>query len=182
MVSQAERGDPNLSLSSRCRLAAACGHELNWRLYPVAGVRLRDSGQLGVASVIVKASHASWHAQLEVSVAPGDPRAADLVLRRDTELVHVEIERSLVDAQAQMRRAHLKRDALAQRAERPVRLVIAVTDTPATRTRLAPFREILGRTFPISSRQIWYALRNGEPVGGDGILFVRAPRTAPTGT
>jgi hypothetical protein len=44
---------------------------------------------------------------------------------------------------------------------------------------LAPFRELLERTFPITSRQIWYAIRNGQAVGGDGILFVRAPRTAP---
>jgi transcriptional regulator with XRE-family HTH domain len=179
MVSQAERGDPSLSLSSRCRLAAACGHELNWRLYPAAGIPLRDSGQLGVASVIVNATHPSWRAQLEVPVAPGDLRAADLILRSDTELVHVEIERSLVDAQAQIRSAHLKRDVIAHGADQPVRLVIAVTDTRATRARLAPFRELLERTFPITSRQIWYAIRNGQAVGGDGILFVRAPRTAP---
>lgn len=182
MVSQAERGDPNLSLSSRCRLAAASGHELNWRLYPVAGIPLRDSGQLGLASAIVNAAHARWQAQLEVPVAPGDLRAADLVLRGESELVHVEIERALVDAQAQIRSAHVKRDVIAQGEDRPVRLVIAVTDTPATRARLAPFREILSRTFPVTSRQIWYAIRHGEPVGGDGILFVRAPRTVPGST
>jgi hypothetical protein len=57
-----------------------------------------------------------------------------------------------------------------------VQLVLAVPDTRAVRARLAKFGELISRTLPITSRSIWAALRSGEPVGGDGILFVRAPR------
>jgi hypothetical protein len=32
---------------------------------------------------------------------------------------------------------------------------------------------VLGTTMPVTSRRIASALRSGEPVGGDGILFVR---------
>jgi len=184
-VSKAERGLLDVSLEARCRLAAACGHELGWRLYPVATVRLRDSGQMALAQAIVGAAHHSWRAGLEVPVAPGDPRAADLILTGETEIIHVEIERALVDFQAQLRSAHTKRGLLATHEERPIRLVIAVPATRKSRERLAPFSQLIQQTLPIPSRRIASALRNGEPMGGDGILFVgaptkRLPREAPT--
>lgn len=175
-VGRAERGVGDHSLDARCRLAAACGHELGWRLYPAATVRLRDSGQLSLAQAITGAAHASWAPRLEVPVAPGDARAADLLLDGTDEIIHVEIERSLVDVQAQLRSAQLKRRAITEREERPVRLIIAVPDTRAARARLAPFRELISRTLPMTSAQVWRALRAGQPLGGDGILFVRAPR------
>jgi hypothetical protein len=175
-VSKAERGLLDISLDARCRLAAACGHELGWRLYPVATVRLRDSGQLALAQTIVAVAHPGWRPQLEAPVALGGPRAADLVLTGPTEIIHIEIERALVDLQGQLRAAQLKRESLAQRHSQPVRLVIAVPDTHATRTRLAPFAQLLAQTLPTPSRRIWTALRGGEPLGGDGILFVRATR------
>jgi transcriptional regulator with XRE-family HTH domain len=174
-VSLVERGIGDLSLISRCRLAAACGHELGWRLYPVATVRLRDSGQLALAQAITAEAHASWHARVEVPVAPGDARAADLLLTGPAEVLHVEIERALVDFQAQLRSAQLKREALAAREERPVRLVVAVPDTRATRARLAPFGQLLAQAMPASSREIWRAIRTGGRLRSDGILFVRAP-------
>jgi transcriptional regulator with XRE-family HTH domain len=178
-VSAAESGDPGLALEIRCMLAAACGYELGWRLYPVASVPLRDSGQLGIAKAIVTALHPSWQPRLEVSVGPGDPRAADLVLTRDGELAHIEIERALVDAQAQLRQAQQKRDVIAQRDDRPVRLILAMPETPAIRQRLAPFEQLLEKVLPVPSRRIWHALRTGNPVGGDGILFVK-PRGSGT--
>jgi len=184
-VSKAERGLLDVSLEARCRLAAACGHELGWRLYPVATVRLRDSGQMALAQAIVGATHSSLRPRLEVPVAPGDPRAADLVLTGEAEIIHIEIERALVDFQAQLRSAHAKRDVIAAQDDRPIRLVIAVPARTKTRERLAPFSELIGQTMPASSRAIWRAIEDGESVGGDGILFVRAPtkrlpREAPT--
>jgi len=181
-VSQVERGDPDASLLIRCRLAAGCGHEIGWRLYPVASLSLRDSGQLGLVQAIVAAAAGRWRPQVEVPVSPGDLRAADLILSSPVEIVHVEVERAPVDAQAQLRAAQLKREALAARHEQPIRLVVAFPDTAATRRRLAPFAQLLSRTFPIPSRRIWHSIRHGEPVGGDGILFIRAhsrPSPAP---
>jgi transcriptional regulator with XRE-family HTH domain len=175
-ASKAERGAIDVSLDARCRLAAACGHELGWRLYPVASVRLRDSGQLSLAQAIVGALHSTWKARLEVPVAPGDARAADLLVVSAAEIVHLEIERALVDFQAQLRSAQLKRQAIAGGRQQPVRLVLAVPDTRSSRARLAPFEELISRTLPSTSRRIWAALRSGEPIGADGILFVPARR------
>ena len=174
-VSKAERGLLDVSLDARCRLAAACGHELGWRLYPVSTVRLRDSGQLSLAQAITDAAHATWRAHLEVPMAPGDARAADLLLVGEDEILHIEIERALVDLQAQLRSAELKRQAISERSQQPVRLIIAVPDTRTTRARLAPFAELLRQTLPVTSARAWRAIRTGEPLNGDGILFVRPP-------
>lgn len=175
-ASQAELGAGDISLGARCRLAAACGHELGWRLYPVATVRLRDSGQLSLAQAITGAAHPDWRPRLEVPVAPGDRRAADLLLSGPDEVLHIEIERALVDFQAQLRAAQLKRQALGEHEDRPIRLILAVPDTRTARARLAPFVELIARALPASSASAWRAIRSGEPLGRDGILFVRAPR------
>jgi transcriptional regulator with XRE-family HTH domain len=174
-VSLVERAIGDLSLAIRCQLVGACGHELGWRLYPVATVRLRDSGQLALAQVILAAAHPSWQARLEVPISPGDPRAADLLLVGPTEVIHIEIERALVDFQAQLRVAQLKRDALVAREEKPIRLVIAVPDRRATAVRLAPFAQLIRQMMPATSRGIWRAIRSGQPLHSDGIFFVRAP-------
>jgi transcriptional regulator with XRE-family HTH domain len=174
-ASLVERGIGDTSLVIRARLAAACGHELGWRLYPMATVRLRDSGQLALAQVILAAAHPSWQARLEVPISSGDPRAADLLLIGPTEIIHIEIERALVDFQSQLRSAQIKRDALVAREEKPIRLVIAVPNRQATAVRLAPFAQLIRQTMPVTSRGIWRAIRSGQPLEGDGILFVRAP-------
>jgi transcriptional regulator with XRE-family HTH domain len=175
-VSLAELGVLGLSLAVRCRMVAGCGAELGWRLYPTSTVRLRDSGQLAIAQGIVAAAHPAWQSRIEVPVASGDLRAADLVLTSIEEVIDLEIERVLVDAQAQVRSAQIKRAALAERETRPVRLVIAVPDTRSTRTQLAGIRRLLEGAFPVPSRRLWASIRSGVPVGGDGLLLVPRSR------
>jgi transcriptional regulator with XRE-family HTH domain len=171
-VSLAEAGVAEVTLAARCRMAAACGTELGWRLYPTATVRLRDSGQLAIAQTIVSEAHPAWHPRLEVPIAAGDLRAADLILASADEVVHVEIERFLVDAQAQIRAAQVKRAAFAERDVRPVRLVLALPDTRSIRAQIASIRGILETAFPTSSRRTWVCLRAGTPIGADGLLLV----------
>lgn len=129
---------------------------------------------MALAQAITAAAHPSWQARLEVPIAAGDARAADLVLTGERGIIHIEIERALVDFQAQLRSAHLKREALAAGEGRPIRLVIAVPDTRATKARLAPFAKLIEATLPATSRQIWQAIRTGGQLESDGILFVRA--------
>lgn len=172
-VSAAEFGDPAVSLDIRCRLAAACGHEVSLRLFPVATVPLRDSGQLTLATAIAASAHAVWLTRLEAPTGPGSLQAADLLLERPDEVLDIEVERTFADVQAQLRSDSLKRASIADRDSRPVRLVIAVPDTRSARERLAPHAALIERAFPVPSRQIWRAIRHGTPCGGDGILFVR---------
>ena len=173
LVSLAERGAIGIGLEVRCALVAATGHELGWRLYPTSTVSLRDSGQLGVAQVILGALPLGSPASLEVPIAPGDLRAADMLITTPSELVHVEIERWLVDFQAQVRAAQLKREALSRGSAKPVRLVIAMPDFRRARAEVAAIPDVIRSSFPIPSRDVARALRSGAPLGGDGLLFVR---------
>jgi transcriptional regulator with XRE-family HTH domain len=174
-VSLAENGSAAGSLEVRCRLTEACGFELGWRLYPVRTVPLRDSGQLELATAVMAQANPTFRARLEVPVRAGDLRAADLVLDSAEEVIHIEVERSPTDLQAQARAAHVKREIMAEGERRPVRLVIAMPSTRANRQRLDQIKPLLQRTFPVPSRRIWSALRSGTPIGGDGILLI-APR------
>ena len=177
MVSRAERGSASVTLLARCRLAASTGHELGWRLHPVASVRLRDSGQLEMARAVLGQAHPSWRRQVEAPIATGDLRAVDLLLVRDDEVIQVELERVLVDFQAQLRSASLKRQALAERHAQPVRLVIAVRDTRTNRARLAVAREVVVTALPNPASAVWEGIRDGTPIGADGLVLVRSPRT-----
>jgi transcriptional regulator with XRE-family HTH domain len=176
LVSLAERGLTVPTLDEKRRLAAASGHDLVVRLYPADGVRLRDSGQLQVAELIRAAAAAAWRVRLEVpvSVAP-DRRAVDMVLDGPAGMVAVEVERALLDLQAQLRAAQLKRSAMAERTGRSVSLVIAVLDTRRNRAAVATHRLLLGAALPIPSRRIWACLRSSTPIDGDGLMWVRVP-------
>lgn len=127
---------------------------------------------------ISAAADSSWRCRFELPTGPGPLQAADMVLDRADEVVVIEIERGMVDFQAQWRAAELKRSSLASRESRPVRLVLAVPDTMAMRGRLNENSELASRVLPIASRAIWRALRQGLRLGGDGLLRVRAASAA----
>jgi hypothetical protein len=99
------------------------------------------------------------------------------VLDSADEVLHIEVERSPVDLQAQIRAAQLKREMLAGRDRRPVRLVVALPVTSSNRQRLREVADLVARTLPLSSRRIWLAIRTGAELGGDGVLLV--PRAKP---
>ena len=44
---------------------------------------------------------------------------------------------------------------------------------PRSRRMLQPFRELIARELPVTSRQAWARIRSGEPIGGDALLWVR---------
>lgn len=175
LVSLVERGLRQPRWDIACTLAAACGYELGVRLHPADGLRLRDSGQMRLADVVAAAAHTAWRIRLEQPIGDGSRRAVDIALDHAEERAIVEIERGLVDFQAQYRASVLKRDVVAGQSGRPVRLIIGVPDTRATRRVLAEHADLIRRVLPIPSRAIWRAIRHGTVIGGDGILFI-APR------
>jgi transcriptional regulator with XRE-family HTH domain len=172
--SRIERGVEMPDIATATRLAAAVGYRLVIRLIPGTGLRLRDSGQMAIAEAIRREVHARWRVQLEVPVGlPPDRRAADVVLDLGEELVLVEIERWIVDFQAQLRAAQLKRQSLVEQRGLPTHLVIAAPDLPRARRVMAPYAKLVAEALPISSRSAWAALRAGMPIRGDALLWVR---------
>jgi transcriptional regulator with XRE-family HTH domain len=172
VVSRAERAARPIDWPTACALAAATGHELGLRLYPSDGVSLRDRGQLAAVEAVVTQAHPSWHPSIEQPIGAGDRRAADLVLRGRDETIHIEVERSLVDLQAQVRAAMLKRAALAEHLGQVVRLVIALPGTRRTRGAVTQVLPLFRTALPMRSSAVWAAIRSGSALGADGILFL----------
>jgi transcriptional regulator with XRE-family HTH domain len=177
-VSLVERGMRQPRWDVACRLSAACGYELGLKLYPADGLRLRDSGQMALANPIASRAHPTWGVRLEVPIGDGSRRAVDIGLDRADERAIIEIERGLADFQSQYRAAALKRDALAAQIGQPVRLIIGVPDTRATRRVLAEHADLIRRVLPTPSRSIWRALEHGTPIGSDGVLFIPSRRVS----
>jgi transcriptional regulator with XRE-family HTH domain len=180
-VSRVEHGLRTPTWTVACALAAAVGHDVSVRLFPTATIGLQDSGQLAIAREIIDQAHASLHPTIEapISASGHDRRAADVVLVGRREALHIEIERRLVDLQAQLRAAQLKRAALAERLTLPVRLVIAVPDTRRVREVVASQTVVLRAALPASSSAAWKAIRNGTVLGSDGLIFVRTQHMTP---
>lgn len=182
-LSKVERADAVASIPLLVRLAHAAGSELSVRLYPGHGIGLRDAGQLRLAAAITARLPAGSTSRLEVPVAPPpDRRAADLVVETGEQTLVVEIERRLVDLQEQLRRAQLKRAALAERLGRPAALVFGLSDTRGNRALVAWHAPLVGSAFPVRSAAAWAAIRDGRPLEGDALLWIRPVPAEPSRT
>jgi hypothetical protein len=126
-----------------------------------------------MAEAILAAASPCWRSRFEVLTGPGPMHAADILLENQQQAAQIEIERALVDFQAQWRAANVKRESLSQRLGRPVVLILAVPDTTTVRRRLEPHEELISRAMPMRSREIWRTLRRCQRLDGDGLLFVR---------
>lgn len=176
-VARAESGDPRITFLTVCAVGEAVGLDVVVRGYPGTGPRLRDTGQLEIANLLIAVLHGTWRSVVELQVGPHG-EAIDLVCFGASEILAIEIERLLVDWQAQLRRADAKRAALAAQHQRPVRLVVAVEDMPRNRRALEPHLEVVRSTFPAGSREVLRALRSGSELGSDALLWVRRRRLA----
>jgi hypothetical protein len=156
-------------------MTEAVGLDFVIQTYPGLEPRMRDTGQLELAHVIAAMAAGSWKVNLEVS-AGDHGEAIDMVLWGADEIVAVEIERLILDTQAQLRRLALKRDWLAARHRRPVRLVVVIEDTRRNRAAMAHHLSFLSRAFPAGSREVFSAIRAGREIGRDGLSWLRRPR------
>jgi transcriptional regulator with XRE-family HTH domain len=170
-----EHGDPGAELDTLCAIGAAVGLDLVLQAYPATAPSLRDSGQLIVAQYLCSLAHASWKAELEVP-AGDHGEAIDVGFFGAREIIDVEIDRLILDWQKQHRRNVLKRDHLAARHQRPVRLVVAIEDTVRNRSAVAPHLPFIHSVLPAGTREVLRALRTGEPLGRDGLIWIRRSR------
>ncbi len=170
-----EAGDPAVTLAALTAATYAVGLDLVLQSYPGREPSLRDSGQLALAQLVAEMASPMWRIALE-EPAGEHGKAIDLVLWGPEEILAVEIERMLVDWQAQLRRWLMKREWLASQHSRPVRLVVLVADTRRNRIAVAPYGMVIGATFPMGSRAVLHAVRTGSPLGEDGLCWIRRPR------
>jgi len=170
-----ERGSPVVSVANLVAASDAVGLDLVCSLYPGRPPGLRDSGQLAIAQFLEERAHPTWSVSLE-EPAGDHGEAIDMVFGGPTEIIAVEIERLLVDWQAQSRRWLAKRAWLAQRHARPVRLVVVVADSPRNRDVVRPFTALIDRTMPAGTRSVMQSISTGAPLAHDGRCWIRERR------
>jgi hypothetical protein len=173
-VFRVQAGHPGVSAETMCAVAEAVGLDLVLQAYPGRQPSLRDSGQLVIANRLLSQAHAAWQPTMELAIGE-QGRAIDIVLSGPGEILACEIERLVVDFQAQYRRADAKRRALAAMHQRPVRLVIVVEDTRRNR-RAVQGHPAIQAALPAGSRDVFGSLRSGRALGRDGLLWLRRGR------
>lgn len=169
-----ESGATNVTFANLVAAADAVGLDLVCQAYPGREPGLRDSGRLRMAAMLSGMASPAWRVTLE-EPAGDHGEAIDQVFWGGSEILAIELERFLLDWQGQSRRWMLKREWLAARHARPVRLIVVVTDTRRNRTAVGPFLPMIERSLPAGSRAVLRAIRTGEPLGGDGLCWVRPP-------
>ncbi len=171
-VRRVETGDPGVQLDTLCAVGTAVGVDVVVRGYRGRSPTLRDTGQLRLAEMLCGIASDAWHPRLEIR-AGDHGEAADVRFFGPVEILDVEIERLLLDFQAQYRRNKLNCDWLAGQHQRPVRLVLVVEDTARNRAVVAQHADFVRAVLPAGSRDVLRALRSGEPLGKDGLLWLR---------
>ncbi|MGH2444925.1 MAG: hypothetical protein ACRDGD_02625, partial [Candidatus Limnocylindria bacterium] len=167
-----EAGDPGIQVDTLCAVGESVGIDIVIRTYRGRPPSLRDSGQLEFAEILQALAHPSWNPDLETR-AGDHGEAADIGFFGPMEIIDAEIDRQLRDFQDQLRRNLRKRDWLAARHQRPVRLVMVVEDTKRNRAAIEPHGAFIKTVLPAGSREVLNALRAGTPLGRDGLLWIR---------
>jgi DNA-binding XRE family transcriptional regulator len=171
-IERVEDAEPDVELATLVAVLASVGLDLVLNAYEGQTVRLHDSGQMSLVDQLRRMAAPYWRPQIEV--AAGDfGRSADLVFYGAEEIIHVEIERRATTFEAQLRSALRKREVLAARGDRPVRLVLVFEDTRRNREALALHGALIRAQLPATSRDVLRSLRVGQPLGRDGVLWLR---------
>ena len=146
---------------------AAVGLRLHARAVPGSGPTL-DAAQLALLDRLRMRVPVALPFDTEVPIPlPGDRRAWDAVLGTEPEETPVEAETRLRDLQALERRSLLKlRDSGFDR------MILLVSDTPHNRGVLDLHRASLRASFPLDTRAVLAALRQGRAPSASGIVVL----------
>jgi hypothetical protein len=172
-LSRIERSkSPMVPYLTLARCASVVGLDLSSRLFPGA-TALRDAGHAVLLGDFRAAIHRSirWAAEVPLPI-PGDLRAWDALVARDSWRYGVEAETGPRDAQALNRRLQLKaRDGEVDG------LLLVLRDSKTNRAFVREAMVELSPTFPQSGARSLEPLRAGVDPGGSAIVFI-PPRTA----
>ncbi|HUG30213.1 MAG TPA: helix-turn-helix transcriptional regulator [Candidatus Limnocylindria bacterium] len=174
-VSRIERSlAPNVPLSVIVSFASVVGLDLVIRSYPGPGA-IRDIAQIGLLGDFRGQLHASvrWAVEVPLPIA-GDQRAWDALIAGTGWRYGVEVESLPRDAQALVRRLHLK-----QRDGEVDGVLLVLPDTRRVRTFRRLAAEELDAAFPVPGRTALGRLASGLDPGGSAVILIPRPRRAP---
>jgi hypothetical protein len=168
LLSRIERGKlPRVTLEQVASACAAVGLKFVARAYPDADP-VRDAGHARLLERLRAVLHklAVWRTEVPLPI-PGDLRAWDGQIRLAGAVIGIEAEMRLADVQALERRIALK-----QRDGGVDRVILLVADTRGNRRVLALHREALRARFPLDTRAVLAALREGDVPAANGIVVL----------
>lgn len=162
-----ERGEvAGVGLVELSRMAAAVGLDVSARTFEAVSV-LRDAGQVKLLNRLRSECHPDLPWRLEPAVAVGDPRAFDALIGRPPQEAAIEAITRLRDGQAQVRRAQAKQEAAGIGV-----LILLLNATEANRRAFREAGAQLRDAFPLTSRTILAALRQGDVPSTNGIVLL----------
>jgi transcriptional regulator with XRE-family HTH domain len=162
-----ERGAAvEIGLSRAAVISSVLGTDLSVKLY-VGASPIRDAGHVRLLQRFDERVPAAWGNRHEAPMGiPGDRRAWDRRLDGQVS-IGVEAETGPRDLQAIERAMNLKRQDSGV-----TRMILLVADTSRNRRLLREYAAILRSTFPLSTREVLQALRDGRDPGASGIVVL----------
>jgi hypothetical protein len=155
-----------VSVVELAELAGMLGLELGAGLYPI-GDGLVDRGHQALLSRFRHLMSPSIQITSEVPLLRAGLRSWDLLLRMAGQLVGVEAETRIRDAQELVRRIRIReRDGGADL------ILIVLSDSRHNREAVDELRQMLGANYITSPRRILAALRSGQTLPGSGVVLV----------
>lgn len=167
-----EGGDPAVQLDTLCAVGEAVGIDVVVHTYPGREPPLRDSRQIEIVELLCRMANDAWQPRVELP-AGEHGEAVDIGFMGAAEILATEVDRLLLEFQNRYRRNDQKRQWLAARHQRPVRLVMVLEDTARNRAAVAAHAAFIAKVLPAGTREILSALRSGRPLGQDGLLWIR---------
>jgi hypothetical protein len=158
---------PRITVAQLAIASAAVGLRFAGRVYP-DGDPVRDEAHTRLLQRFRDElpGRTPWRFEVPLPIA-GDRRAWDAQCVLDRVTVAIEAEMKLYDLQALDRRIGLKR-----RDGGLATVVLLVAETHANRRHLAEHREVLRPSFPLDSRAVLAAVRNGRAPAASGIVLL----------
>jgi transcriptional regulator with XRE-family HTH domain len=162
-----ERGEVrDVGLVRATLISAVLGADLSIRIFP-GGPPLRDQAHGALLIRFQRRLPPRWRTMRESPMPiAGDQRAWDLRLEGPVS-IGVEAETRPTDLQAMERAVHLK-----QRDSNVNRVILLVSDTERNRALLRAALPLLRPSFPLSTREVLQALREGRDPGADGLVVL----------
>jgi transcriptional regulator with XRE-family HTH domain len=185
-LSQIEAGTREASIGVLLAIGDVLGADLQVRLYPTTGPRIRDRIQAAMVEALFVAVHPRWKRHAEVRVHRPARGFIDVVLADSAAglVVATEAQSEIRRLEQQLRWAHDKADSLPSAAVWPALAPVGVA--PPTVSRLLVLRSsrsmrelaltfsaTLASAYPASTAEIYRALTTSDtPWPGAGIIWV----------
>ncbi len=162
-----ERGQVReVGLVRAALISAILGADLSVKTFP-GGSPIRDAAHAALLVRFERRVPPIWRAHHESPIPiPGDQRAWDLRLEGPVS-IGVEAETRPADLQALERAVRLK-----QRDSRVGRVILLISDTERNRALVRVVLPILRPNFPLGTRDVLHALRDGRDPGADGLVVL----------